>query len=268
MSGQAVPVEGSVEVGIQRGAPQAAVTPQVQPTAPVTPVAPVVTVEPTVNPSVQPTPQVEPTPNIEQPKVEVPKETYTDAVLGVLNLDDDAVADSMGKALQYGDPDLINLGDLTKGKSEKEAEAIERVVKAKYAEVQAHIKSQLNEVHTLAGGADKWAIVQQSFNTNAPDYIRATVGQMIENGDLVNAAKTAMHFAQTQGLVNTQQGNAPIQGGTSGVDSGGITYAEMKAGLVEIQRKYPRADLEGSGEAALAYQALVAKRNIGIQLGK
>lgn len=219
-------------------------------------VQPVLTTENT-NTQVTPEDKQEPAPK--------PATSTNDLLLKAVGVDGDGLASAMDKALQHGDPSLINLSEITKGMTPEQATVVQQIAEAKYNEVQTHISTSVNQVHQLAGGQAQWEAARSAFNTKAPAYLQPVIDKLIDEGNIVDAGRVVLDFAKQNGLVNTQ-GQPAIQGGV-GVVQQGMTNVDFKEALDKLMTEYPNASLQGNGIAAQKYAQLNAARAAGRKAG-
>lgn len=201
-------------------------------------------------PNVQPTPVVSKT---------------NDILLEAVGVTGEGLNGALEKALQHGDPSLINITELTKGMSETQAATLKHLAESRYQEIQTHISTSVSQVQQLAGGVEQWNAVRSVFNAKAPAHIAPIIEGMIANGDIVNAGKFMIDFAKQNGLVNSTTQPA-VQGGVGAVQQG-ISNADYKEAVYKLTTEYPNQSLEGNGKAAQEFKKLQAQRALGRQSG-
>jgi len=227
-------------------------TPDVPTPAPVPPT-------PTPAPTVEP--EVTPTFDYEGDSVLETSIKVFEASTGVSQ---DSFESAIQNALQYGDPNLIDVASLTQGLDPTQSAQAVALAKAAYQEARTHIQQSTEAAYQLAGGKEKWVEASQSFNTNAPAHIRSAVGALLEQGDVKGATQLVLDTVRNFGLVNT--GTPPLQGGT-GVAVQGLSQAEFNAQLRELERSAGNRSFE-QGEYKEKLSALMAQRNLGRSLGR
>lgn len=240
------------------------------------------TPQPTPQPTPTPmTPPVAPTPTPPVPPVPTPVAEPTDS--GTFDYEGKSVLETsirvfeastgvsqesfetaIQSALQYGDPNLIDVASLTQGLDPAQAAQATALAKAVYQEAHTHIQQSTEAAYQLAGGKEKWTEASQSFNTNAPAHIRSAVGALLEQGDIKGATQLVLDTVRNLGLVNT--GTPPLQGGT-GVAVQGLSQAEFNVQLRELERSAGNRSFE-QGEYKEKLSALMAQRNLGRSLGR
>ena len=238
-------------------------TPQVSTPTPVTPVTPVAPVTPTVQPQ---EPQV-------QTQVAQPASYGTSVLETSINvfsanagIDASRFESALDNAIKYNDPTLINIDSLTAGLKPEQVAQAKALAEAAYHEAQASIQQSVQAsvatAEKLAGGADKWKEMSNTFNTKAPAHLKAVVSQMLDAGDVANAVQFVIDTAKGAGFVNT--GNQPLQGGVSGngaADSG-ISQAEYFTKLATLEREAGNRSFE-QGEYAHKLTLLRDARKLG-----
>lgn len=204
---------------------------------------------------------------VEQPVQPIQEQvpSSNDLLLKAVGVDGDGLAGAMEKALQHGDPSLINLSEITKGMKPEQAALVQQIAESKYREVQAHISTSVSQVHQLAGGQAQWESARAAFNTKAPSYLQPVIDNLIQQGNIVDAGRVVLDFVKQNGLVNTQ-GQPAIQGGVGNVQQG-MSNAEFKEALDKIMTEYPNQSLQGNGIAAQKYKQITAQRAAGRNAG-
>lgn len=168
---------------------------------------------------------------------------------------------ALGKALQHGNADLIDIAYLAE-KGGANAGRLSTIAKAIVQRVQTKATETTTAVHTAAGGQDAWNAASAAFNQNAEPHLKAVVIKMLESGDSASAqagAKLVVDFAQNGGFTVKPAGM--VQAGVAG---GSPAQALDKEGFQSEIRKLDR----GSSSYEAQYDALVARRRQGKQLGR
>lgn len=245
------------------GHPDNPATPQPTPTPVAPPVAPAPT--PPVPPVPTPAPVAEP---VDSGTFDYEGESVLETSIRVFEASTGVTQDhfesAITNALQYGDPNLIDVASLTQGLDATQAAQATALAKAAYQEVRTHIERSTEAAYQLAGGKEQWAEASQSFNTNAPAHIRSAVGALLEQGDVNGATQLVLDTVRNFGLVNT--GTPPLQGGT-GVAVQGLSQAEFNVQLRELERSAGNRSFE-QGEYKEKLSALMAQRKLGRSLGR
>ena len=168
---------------------------------------------------------------------------------------------AIGRAIDEGRVDLIDTAYITEkgGESAKEiltiANGIVQAIVAKGAAVTENI-------HKLAGGADKWSAGVAVFNQQAPQELRIVVSQMLDSGkdNLVDAgAKLIVEFAKNSGALPNVN---PLL--SQGAAAAGASQALSRAEFMEAHAKLDKYSRDYATQRA----ELFARRSLGKQLGK
>lgn len=231
---------------------------------------PDVTVQPTdtpiVTPVTQPTPAIQPNVQTQNFVGETVLETSINVFAAGAGIDAVRFENAIEGAIKHGDPSLINMDALTVGLKPEQALQARALAQAAYQETQAAIQrasqESISTAERLAGGAEQWKNISNTFNTKAPAHLKAVVSQMLDTGDVQNAVQFVIDTAKGVGLVNS--GDAPMQGGFggNGADSSGISQAEYFEKLATLERAAGNRSFE-QGEYANKLQLLRDARKLG-----
>ena len=232
------PAGGHGQQDFNQGVPQYQ-APQQQFQAPVVPTA--APAAPVQQPASTPLGQ-----SLEQPKAEqqpVPQYSGTnplDVSIDIFTkssgVSQEAFYEAMAGALQYSDPSLINVQQLTQGLKPEQAAQAEALVKAAYHQAQETRQQTIQTAYSKAGGEQQWRQAVDAFNTKAPSYIQAAAKAMEQAGQINEAVEFILNTAQQYGLVNTQQGQS-IQGSFGGSTLKGLSQQDYSAALKELAKE-------------------------------
>lgn len=227
---------------------------------------------PPVTPAVTPAPTVQPEPQVVYQNIPTyDTDSITDTAVSVFatsaGIEASRFDAALVNALNYGDEKLIDYTALTQGlKPDQAAQAkalAASVFKDRVAREQAHIQASAQKVYAVAGSAEAWKEASDAFNVSAPDHLKAIVRQMLDNGDVENAAKFVIETARGTGMVNN--GTPPIQGGTGAVQQG-LTQEQYYAELAKLERSAGNRSFE-SGQVGAEFQRLRNARILGRKQG-
>lgn len=242
--------------------PQAPTTPPVVPTQPMAPVLPV---------AVPPTSPVVPTVPSGEPAHAGIMDTGNAALDAAINVfttvtkatEPDMVR-AVGKALEYGREDLIDVAFIKEKFGDNADQAIQ-LAKAAIAEKAANLERQTNEVHTLAGGKANWDAAVSVYRTNAPEYMKAAVQGLMDTGKVKEGTQMLLDYAKTQGLTP----GAPLLDNPTVVPgaAGALDAVGFRAELDKLYKEAGGRSLE-SGVYGDRYKSLMARREAGRQLGR
>lgn len=157
---------------------------------------------------------------------------------------------AVGRALQYGDPALVDVQYIAEkgGANAKQiAELAQGIVKA----VNLKSESITASIHASVGGEAQWSVASAAFNKTAPAELKLTVRQMLDstNENLIKAgAKIVADFAKGSGVV-PQPGVAAFGANAAAAPGGqALSKAQFQAELSKLKQSDPgysqaRADL-------------------------
>lgn len=237
------------------------------PTPPSTPLVPVPQAPTAVPTAENPAVVEKPDESKPQPSVgETYIETSVNHFASEVGLNPETIADCIDKAIEYGDPSLINLsalGNLTPEQTQRANQLTQMV----YQHTQAQITQNQNTVYAVAGGQEQWASAIGAFNASANEEAKGYVAYLVDNvGDAKAAAEYVIKYVKQSGL-NTQITQAPIQGGTGAPVAVGLTVQEYKNGIHEIEMlRNSRSITQSEYDVRMA--DLDYRRGIGRQQGR
>lgn len=169
----------------------------------------------------------------------------------------------VNKALEHNAVDLIDAAFARERFGDK-ADAIVQLAQAAVTENIARSQRTIQEVHTLAGGAENWQQIVSVFNSNAADHIRAAAKAMLDSGQVQQGAKFIMEQVQNSGLL-IQQGQQVGGGAVVPAANGALSATAFAAEMNALRKEAGNRSLE-SGPFAERYQQLVQRRTAGRQL--
>lgn len=169
----------------------------------------------------------------------------------------------VNKAIEHNAVDLIDTAFARERFGDK-ADAIVQLAQAAVTESIARAQRTVQEVHTLAGGAENWQQIVSVFNSNAADHIRAAAKAMLDSGQVQQGAKFIMEQVQNSGLL-IQQGQQVGGGAVVPAANGALSATAFAAEMNALRKEAGNRSLE-SGPFAERYQQLVQRRTAGRQL--
>ncbi len=164
------------------------------------------------------------------------------------------------KAIEEGDPSRLDLAYL-KDKCPQHFNELQAMATSL---VQASVEMTtklVDSIHEKAGGADNWNTAVSAFNEKAPAAVRAVIKSMLDSAkpDQVQAAADLIvEFAKDNGFVQTSSVITHQNGAIN--QSQALSAEEFKAAVRQLDGSSPSHNAE--------YQSLVARRRLGVQLGK
>lgn len=169
---------------------------------------------------------------------------------------------ALGKAIEYGDPQLVDAAYLREIGGDK-AQAL--VDAARQAVVVANEYSDrvTREVHSLAGGEPGWNTAVAVFNSKADPAVRRVVAGLFNSTnleDVKQGAQYVLNFSRDQGQV-TQAPElvVPAGGGVPGTSVQGLSKVEFQKAHFALDPNAP--------DYADKRQQLLALRSIGKRRG-
>lgn len=173
---------------------------------------------------------------------------------------------AIGKALEYGDPKLIDEAYIRE-KGGAQAAHLANLAKGIVDRVQSQTQAAAQAVYAAAGGEANWNAAAAAFNANAPAHLRQVVGTMLKSNGIEQAqaaAKMIMEFAQGSGLVPKQgsyvQGNPGVAADTQPLDKLGFQQARQAL----IAKRNTMNDRAFNGEMDVLFARRQAGKNRGI----
>jgi hypothetical protein len=229
-----------------------------------------------------PTPvKQEPEPVVETPKVQLSTDpsSYTgnsalDTAINIFaatsGFDKQLFDDSIGHALHYKDPNLIDYNTLTKGLKPEQAAQAKALVQQVYNEQVQAVEQGIKQVYELAGSKENWDLALNTFQQTAPTWAKQAAKALQAQGnspsDVQALAEFILNSVQGLGVVPQQQGNL-VQPSTS-YATNGLSKAEFGAALNKLQAEHGAEILSPHSKHFHLYEQLAQARELGRQLGK
>jgi len=273
----ATPVQAPLDPqGYSQGVPQyqAPQQPSQPYQPPVMPQAPLYAPQPQVSPYAQPTVPTANTQAPQEPLLQAPVPStpsydssnpldvsvqYFTQGAGITA---DDFYDALVPALQYGDPNLINLNHLTQAlKPEQKAHA-EALAKAAYQQAQQVKQQTVATAHQKAGGAENWQHAVGAFNAKATPEQKGYAKYLEEQGKINEAVDYVLGTSQQFGFVNTTQGS-PIQGNLGGQAVRGLSKTDYHAELAKLAKEVGYSNMHTDPR----FTQLSNARTLGTQQG-
>lgn len=167
----------------------------------------------------------------------------------------------LGKAIEYGDANLIDKAYLAEKGGEASAELL-TIAQGIVEAVNARSAATTTEVYALAGSEANWNACVAAFNQGAAPELKAVITQMLDSGktDQIKAsAKLVVEFAKSNGTVPTNAGLI-ANGGAAPLLGQGISKAEFQS---ELQKLNPQ-----DRDFVAKRSELYGRRQAGKQQGK
>lgn len=170
--------------------------------------------------------------------------------------------DALVPALQYGDPNLINLNHLTQTLKPEQKVHAEALAKAAYQQAQQIKQQTVATAHQKAGGAENWQHAVGAFNAKATPEQKGYAKYLEEQGKINEAVDYVLGTSQQFGFINTTQGS-PIQGNLSGQAVRGLSKADYHAELAKLAKEVGYSNMHTDTR----FTQLSNARTLGTQQG-
>lgn len=167
---------------------------------------------------------------------------------------------ALAKAIQYGQPDLIDVAYL-KEKGGTNADNLITIAKSLVTQIANVAEANTKAVYALANGQENWETAVTAFNQFADPTQRKTISDLLDSGKpqfVQYAAQTVLAFSRQSGAVpfTGQQ----IQTGQASVAaSQGLSKAQFQAELAKLNRNAP--------DYAEQSNILLGRRQLGKNIG-
>lgn len=167
---------------------------------------------------------------------------------------------ALAKAIQYGQPDLIDVAYL-KEKGGTNADNLITIAKSLVTQIANVAEANTKAVYDLAKGQENWETAVTAFNQFADPAQRKTISDLLDSGKpqfVQYAAQTVLEFSKQSGAVpfTGQQ----IQTGQASVAaSQGLSKAQFQAELAKLNRNAP--------DYAEQSNILLGRRQLGKNIG-
>lgn len=168
---------------------------------------------------------------------------------------------ALGKALQHGDPSLIDREYLKEAHPQGHAK-LAKLAEQLVATVEHRAGELQKQVYAMVGGEQNWSNAVQVFNSKAPEAVRKAVASMLDSRNpeqILAGASMVQQYGQQAGYL-AQTTPSPLGNGlpVAPVQTG-LTYAQFKAELAKIDTR--------SGDYAGQWAALLQQRAQGKAMG-
>lgn len=175
----------------------------------------------------------------------------------VSGLKDSDMVRAIGKAVEYGDPNLIDTAFINERFGEHAGYA-EMLAKAYLDDQVGAAKRAVDEAYSLVGGKENWDGIAKLFAAKAPDNIRMAVKALADSGSIKEAVQLAVETTQNMGLI--PKINPQMRGGSGG--DGALSSAEFAKEYQALRKEAGNRSLESS-QFSGRYQSLLNRRAAG-----
>lgn len=179
----------------------------------------------------------------------------------VSKLNDSDMVRAIGKAVEYGDANLIDKAFIQERFGEHAAYA-EMLAKVYLEDQVGQAQKAVNSAYEMAGGKEQWDAATQVFNAKAPEHIRKAARALADSGDIAGAAKFVIETCQSLGVMATV--NPKLQG-VSG-SAGALTAKAFSEEYSKLRKEVGNRSLQSQAFAG-RYQDLLERRAAGKRAG-
>ena len=226
-------------------------------------------VQPVQQPVQQQFAQQEPVPAVKQPKEPTQNYSGNDPLaVGVqiftrsAGIDEAAFYDALAPALQYGDPNLINLQALTQDLTPEQQAQAKALAQSMYQQAQQIKQQTIQTAYQKAGGEQQWRQAIDAFNAKAPQAFKAAAKAMEESGQINEAVDFILDMARQYGFVGSSQGQ-PLQGSFGSQGVRGLSQGDYRTELATLVKEVGATNVASHPK----FKQLSDARALGMQQG-
>lgn len=179
----------------------------------------------------------------------------------VSGLNDGDMQRAIGKAVEYGDKNLIDKAYIKERFGEHAAYA-ELLAEAYLDDQVGQAQRAVTEAYDVAGGKENWDVVSQVFKGKAPEHLQAAARALANSGDLKGAAKLVVETCQSMGLIPNV--NPQLKGGAG--NFGALSAADFSKEYQALRKEAGNRSLE-SNQFKQRYDDLLQRRAAGKRQG-
>lgn len=213
--------------------------------------------------------QQEKAPAVKQPTEPVPNYGGNDPLaVGVqiftrsAGIDEAAFYDALTPALQYGDPNLINLQALTQDLTPEQQAQAKALAQSMYQQAQQVKQQTIQTAYQKAGGEQQWRQAIDAFNAKAPQAFKAAAKAMEESGQINEAVDFILDMARQYGFVGSSQGQ-PLQGSFGSQAVRGLSQGDYRTELATLVKEVGATNVASHPK----FKQLSDARALGMQQG-
>lgn len=225
--------------------------------------------QPVQQPVQQPFVQQEQAPEVKQVQEPVPNYSGDDPLsVGVqiftrsAGIDEAAFYDAITPALQYGDPNLINLQALTQDLTPEQQAQAKALAQSMYQQAQQIKQQTIQTAYQKAGGEQQWRQAIDAFNAKAPQAFKAAAKAMEESGQINEAVDFILDMARQYGFVGSSQGQ-PLQGSFGSQAVRGLSQGDYRTELATLVKEVGAINVASHPK----FKQLSDARALGMQQG-
>lgn len=217
----------------------------------------------------QPLVQQAPVPEVKQPTEPVKNYGGDDPLsVGVqiftrsAGIDEAAFYDALTPALQYGDPNLINLQALTQDLTPEQQAQAKALAQSMYQQAQQIKQQTIQTAYQKAGGEQQWRQAIDAFNAKAPQAFKSAAKAMEESGQINEAVDFILDMARQYGFVGSSQGQ-PLQGSFGSQAVRGLSQGDYRTELATLVKEVGATNVASHPK----FKQLSDARALGMQQG-
>ena len=177
-------------------------------------------------------------------------------------IDEAAFYDALAPALQYGDPNLINLQALTQDLTPEQQAQAKALAQSMYQQAQQIKQQTIQTAYQKAGGEQQWRQAIDAFNAKAPQAFKAAAKAMEESGQINEAVDFILDMARQYGFVGSSQGQ-PLQGSFGSQGVRGLSQGDYRTELATLVKEVGATNVASHPK----FKQLSDARALGMQQG-
>ena len=177
-------------------------------------------------------------------------------------IDEAAFYDALAPALQYGDPNLINLQALTQDLTPEQQAQAKALAQSMYQQAQQIKQQTIQTAYQKAGGEHQWRQAIDAFNAKAPQAFKAAAKAMEESGQINEAVDFILDMARQYGFVGSSQGQ-PLQGSFGSQAVRGLSQGDYRTELATLVKEVGATNVASHPK----FKQLSDARALGMQQG-
>lgn len=177
-------------------------------------------------------------------------------------IDEAAFYDALAPALQYSDPNLINLQALTRDLTPEQQAQAKALADSMYQQAQQVKQQTIQTAYQKAGGEQQWRQAIDAFNAKAPQAFKAAAKAMEESGQINEAVDFILDMARQYGFVGSSQGQ-PLQGSFGSQGVRGLSQGDYRTELATLVKEVGATNVASHPK----FKQLSDARALGMQQG-
>lgn len=177
-------------------------------------------------------------------------------------IDETAFYEALTPALQYGDPNLINLQALTHDLTPEQQAQAKALAQSMYQQAQQVKQQTIQTAYQKAGGEQQWRQAIDAFNAKAPQAFKAAAKAMEESGQINEAVDFILDMARQYGFVGSSQGQ-PLQGSFGSQAVRGLSQSDYRTELATLVKEVGAINVASHPK----FKQLSDARALGMQQG-